>query len=74
VAHSTVGDLFVKDQIVVQTDVTSQLADDLANRTNRADQSQFLARFQTITDLGGDTDQAVFSRDLLELSVSYLHP
>jgi hypothetical protein len=73
-AHSTIGTMFVEDQVVVELSVTSQVDDDLENRLERANQSQYMARFDTISDVDGSYDYAVFSRDLLELSITYLHP
>ena len=73
-ALSTVSGFVLEGELSVQALVGDQLADDLANRAARSNHSRFLARFETITDLGNDSDRVVFSRDLLELSLTYLHP
>jgi len=62
----------VLDQVIIQFDVTDFVDDDLANRGLRNDLSQFLLSFATPTDVDGDVDRAVISRDLTELQVSYL--
>jgi len=62
----------VLGQVVIQFDVTDMVDDDLANRGLRNDLSQFLLSFATPTDLDGNVDRAVISRDLTELQVSYL--
>lgn len=73
-AHASLGSFFVEDQITVEKDVREAVADDLQERAVRESRSQFLARFETISNLDKGNDRAVFSRDALELSVRYLHP
>ena len=55
-------------------DATGPVADDFAKRDDRDDLSQFLLRFETITDQDGDHDRAVFSPDALELQLTYVAP
>jgi hypothetical protein len=55
-------------------DVTSQVADDLANRDDRSDRSQYRLRFETFTNLDATADYVVIGRDQLALDVVYLVP
>ncbi len=73
-ALSTLDAFSEAGQSSIAFDVTAQVTDDLAHRDARADRSQFLLRFETLTDLEGDHDRAVFSRDALELEVTYVAP
>ncbi len=73
-AHSTVGNFFEKEQVAVDLDVSAEVMDDFLNRSERGNHSQFLARFESISNLDKGNDRAVFSREALELSLRYLHP
>lgn len=74
VALSTLPDFCVEDQVVIEADVTAEVEEDRAERAARLDRSQFLVYFPTATDLDGDTDRVVLSRELLELQVDALVP
>jgi hypothetical protein len=61
------------DQVVVELEVTAQVDQDVRELDSRQ-YSQFLLRFDGLTDLDADSDRAVFDRELLELQVDVLVP
>lgn len=67
-------DLFEDGQTTVLLDVTAAVADDFEHLMDRGYRSQFLARFDTITNEDGAADNVQFSRERLELRIDYLHP
>lgn len=73
-ALSELGALYTQGQVVVELDVSDAVADDFEHVMDRGYRSQFLARFELATNEDASTDGTVFSRELLELQVDYLHP
>jgi hypothetical protein len=61
-------------QVVIEHDVTDAVADDLDNRVDRDDLSQYLLYFADDTDLDTSYDTTFISRDLMELQIVYLVP
>ncbi len=71
---SEVGDFAVSGDVELAIDVTPEVHDDLVNRLDRADLSQFRLRFETINNEDGGADQVLIGREDLLLSVTYLVP
>ncbi len=79
VALGSLGSFCIEDQIIIQHDVSAAVSDDVANRAERDDFSQYLLYYPLATDFGvenqgGDYDYSAISRELIELQVSYLAP
>jgi hypothetical protein len=53
-------------------DVSSQVADDIAHRTERGDLSQYRLQFDTLTDGDNAFDRATFAKDTFEMSLVYI--
>ena len=78
-ALASLGSFCVEDQVVIQHDVSAAVSDDLVNRAERGDYSQYLLYYPLASDFevanqGGDYDYSAISRELIELQLSYLAP
>lgn len=62
------------DTAGAKQDVTAQLNDDLAHRVERLQQSQFRLQFDSTSDNDAGQDYALFGRDTLKLTFTYLSP
>lgn len=71
---ATMGTFAVSEQVVIEVDTTSAVEDDRVHRADRGSLSQYRLRFELGTDDDDTADAAIISRDLSELSVTYLHP
>lgn len=72
--HAAMGEFAEAGQVTIEVDTTAAVEDDRANRATRGDRSQYRLRFEVGSDGDATVDAAFLSRDLAELTVTYLHP
>ncbi len=69
---SAVGPFAQYQEVVIEKDVTTKVADDLAYRADRGQRSQYRLQFDSDDNNDSNLDYALFSVATLELQVTYL--